>query len=324
MKSIYKLVMIVIMTCFMLPAQAKKEAKVTQYDFSFPTTASVSTQYGNLDYGLRIQVKNDANSNIVNISELNSKEAKDFPNVYFENTPQEAAQEALDRIASGLGFKVGMDSRTDFILSVTITDARLRVREYNPKKNLCSSTGTVVIRWELLNAGRDIVISSTTVTGRDQANGVTNIMKPLGVAFSQAMLGISWDAIASSLKVAKNAREEKNAQVSGEGNTALEHTVIRWYIQSRPAGADVSWRVISSTPDVANTNSNYVGNTPYESTESFDIKGLTYNNSGNVQIEVTCERNGYIPQKKRFNLRQVIDQKEISALFKLVKEEAEE
>lgn len=59
---------------------------------------------------------------------------------------------------------------------------------------------------------------------------------------------------------------------------------------------------------------------PYESTESFDIKGLTYNNSGNVQIEVTCERPGYLPQKKRFNLRQVIDQKEISAQFNLVKE----
>lgn len=77
---------------------------------------------------------------------------------------------------------------------------------------------------------------------------------------------------------------------------------------------------MSSTPDVKNTNSNYVGSTPYESTESFDIKGLTYNNSDNVQIEVTCERPDYLPQKKRFNLRQVIDQKEISAQFNLVKE----
>lgn len=67
-------------------------------------------------------------------------------------------------------------------------------------------------------------------------------------------------------------------------------------------------------------HSNYVGSTPYESTESFDIKGLTYNNSDNVQIEVTCERPDYLPQKKRFNLRQVIDQKEISAQFNLVKE----
>ncbi|MDE5550884.1 MAG: hypothetical protein K2I99_05980, partial [Bacteroidaceae bacterium] len=89
-------------------------------------------------------------------------------------------------------------------------------------------------------------------------------------------------------------------------------------------GADVSWRVVSSTPDVANTNSNFVGSTPYETTETFDIKGLTYNNSGNVQIEVSCEKPGYITQRKRFNLRQAIDQKEISAKFNLVKEDTEE
>ena len=83
----------------------------------------------------------------------------------------------------------------------------------------------------------------------------------------------------------------------------------------------MSWRVVSSTPDVANTNSNFVGTTPYESTESFDIRGLTYNNSGNVQIEVTCEKAGYLTQRKRFNLRQAIDQKEISAKFNLVKDE---
>ncbi|MDE5998545.1 MAG: hypothetical protein K2H04_00475, partial [Bacteroidaceae bacterium] len=105
------------------------------------------------------------------------------------------------------------------------------------------------------------------------------------------------------------------------GDTALEHTVIRWYITSAPQGADVSWRVVSSTPDVSNTNSCFVGSTPYETTESFDIKGMTYNNSGNIQIEVSCEKPGYITQRKRFNLRQAIDQKEISAKFNLIKDE---
>ena len=59
----------------------------------------------------------------------------------------------------------------------------------------------------------------------------------------------------------------------------MEHTIIRWFIDSSPKGADVNWRVVSSTPDVKNTNQNYLGTTPYESTESFDIKGLTFNNS---------------------------------------------
>ena len=114
---------------------------------------------------------------------------------------------------------------------------------------------------------------------------------------------------------------ERNSRVVGDGNTALEHTIIRWYIISSPMGADVSWRVISSTPDVKNTNAAYVGTTPYETTEAFDIRGLRYQNSGDVQIEITCEKPGYLPQRRRFNVRQAIDQKEISAKFNLVREE---
>ena len=112
-----------------------------------------------------------------------------------------------------------------------------------------------------------------------------------------------------------------NKKVVGDGSTSLEQTVIRWYIDSYPKGADVFTRVISSTPDVKNSNQNYVGTTPYETTEAFDIKGLTLNNAGDVQIEVTCEKPGYISQKKRFNVLQAIDQKEISTKFNLVKDE---
>ena len=135
------------------------------------------------------------------------------------------------------------------------------------------------------------------------------------------MEDIDWDRIAFFLKKATSPALEGNKKVAGEGNTALESTIIRWYIDSSPKGADVSTRVVSSTPDVKNTNQNYVGSTPYETTEAFDIKGLTFNNSGDVQIEVTCEKTGYITQKKRFNLRQAIEQKEISTKFNLVKEE---
>lgn len=123
-----------------------------------------------------------------------------------------------------------------------------------------------------------------------------------------------------------NREQEKNRESSNniaptKDNNVIEHSVIRWYITSKPLGADVNWRVVSSTPDVKNTNSNYLGSTPYESTESMDIKGLKKNNAGNVQIEVSCEKDGYITQKKRFNLEQVLDQKEISTKFNLVKEE---
>ena len=96
--------------------------------------------------------------------------------------------------------------------------------------------------------------------------------------------------------------------------------IIRWYIDSNPNGADIAWRVISTTPKVQNTNMNYVGTTLYETTESLSIKGLSKANSNKVQIEVCCEKAGYISQKKRFNLGQVIEQCEISTKFNLVRE----
>lgn len=104
-------------------------------------------------------------------------------------------------------------------------------------------------------------------------------------------------------------------------NTALEQTIVRWDIQSRPQGADIFWRVVSKTPEVKSTNNKYLMATPYEATKSIDIKGLTYQTSSNVRIILRCEKDGYMPQEKEFNVRMVIDQEEISAFFRLVKEE---
>ena len=106
------------------------------------------------------------------------------------------------------------------------------------------------------------------------------------------------------------------------GQTSLERTVIRWYFESQPQGARIFWRVISSVPDeVKNTNENWLGNTPFEETRSFNILGLTYENSRDVQIEIKVRRNGYLDQTKRFNVRQAIDQQEISSFFDMIKAE---
>lgn len=321
--KILSLLLILVVSC---PVISAKKSKAPDFvDVSLiPNDIPTSQRYSNLDYGLRIVVRSDVGPYpSVSTSDLPGKEAENFPRVRFDFSNSESAEIILGKIASGLGFALGGNPQSDYILRVTVTDFRLRVREYNVKKRIGSSSATAVVRWELIDAQNQSVISSTTSTGRSTSNSFNALLNPLSNAYYTALYGIDWDRIAQSLKIAKTARQEKNKEVSGAGNTALEHTVIRWYITSSPQGADVSWRVVSSTPDVANTNANYVGNTPYESTESFDIKGLTYNNSGNVQIEVTCERNGYLPQKKRFNLRQAIDQKEISAKFNLVKEGVE-
>ncbi len=106
------------------------------------------------------------------------------------------------------------------------------------------------------------------------------------------------------------------------GATSLERTIVRWYFESEPQGARIFWRVVSSVPDeVKNTNELWLGSTPFEETRSFNIQGLTYENANNVQIEIKVRRNGYLDQTKRFNVRQAIDQQEISSFFDMVKAE---
>ena len=103
------------------------------------------------------------------------------------------------------------------------------------------------------------------------------------------------------------------------GQTALERTIIRWYFDSDPRGARIYWRVVSSIPSVVkNTNETYLMTTPFEETRSFNILGLTYENSRDVQIEIKVSKKGYEDQVKRFNVRQAIDQQEISGFFELV------
>jgi hypothetical protein len=108
------------------------------------------------------------------------------------------------------------------------------------------------------------------------------------------------------------------------GSTALERTIIRWNFESEPRGARIFWRVVSSIPDeVKNTNETYLTTTPYEETRSFNILGLTYENSRDVTIEIRVRKKGYFDQAKRYNVRQAIDQQEISGFFELVKEDEE-
>lgn len=126
------------------------------------------------------------------------------------------------------------------------------------------------------------------------------------------------------LKDTTIAKGEATKAVDREkpGQTALERTIIRWYFESQPQGARIYWRVVSSVPDqVKNTNELWLGNTPFEETRSFNILGLTYENSRDVQIEIKVRRNGYIDQTKRFNVRQAIDQQEISSFFDMIKAE---
>ena len=128
--------------------------------------------------------------------------------------------------------------------------------------------------------------------------------------------------------VPSNAIQETNStareQVSRDnpGSTELEKTILRWYFDSDPRGARIFYRVISNIPsEVKNTNETYMTTTPLEETKSFNILGLTYENSRDVTIEIKVTKRGYEDQIKRYNVRQAIDQQEISGFFELVPKE---
>lgn len=269
------------------------------------------------DYGIRLNVKDGRSDKRI----LNRYDASavTLPRATVNPELLDFVSESTRQYMRTMGFNLDADIATDYLMDVQII-------EYNVGYlSGLGWSGTVRMTVKVFDSQHQLVYPSVTVSGRANMGGASTSFytasQALNKAYANALKDIDWDRIAFFLKKASSPALEKNKQVTGAGNTALESTVIRWFIDSAPKGADVSTRIVSSTPDVKNTNSNYVGSTPYETTETFDVRGLTFNNSGDVQIEVTCEKAGYITQKKRFNLRQAIEQKEISTKFNLVKED---
>lgn len=283
-----------------------------------------ANKYINLDYGIRLNVK-DGRANTQVLQKYDAS-ATQKPYVTVQPEVTSFVSESTRRYMRTMGFNLDADVATDYMLNLTI-------KEFNI--NYLSGTGwtaTVSLNVEVYDHNRKLVYPSVTAVGRANASSlgmsaqhIANQWERasliLNQAYATALEDIDWDRIAFFCDKASSPKQEANKQVTGDGSTSLESLVVRWYIDSTPKGADVTWRIVSSTPEVKNTNFNYVGSTPYESTETFDIKGLTYNNSGNVQIEISCEKAGYVTQRKRFNLNQVIDQKDLSTKFNLIKDE---
>ena len=207
-----------------------------------------------------------------------------------------------------MGFKE-MNSGQDYTLTIKLN--KVDINTWNGKVD-------VALGVKLADASGAVVYNQESMTTETNAFGVD---KALNEAYTKALERIDWARIASFLKVEKLAKNEPTKQVEGLGSTALEQTIVRWDVQSRPQGADVFWRVVSKTPEVKSTNNKYLTTTPYEATRALDIRGLTYQTSGNVRIIIRCEKDGYLPQEKEYDVRMVLDQEEISAFFRLVKEE---
>ena len=200
----------------------------------------------------------------------------------------------------------------------------------------------VEFKIELINKSGKAIFEQVVTTNMplntplNTAGNIAGCFGVLNEAYTQTLEKINWYKIASFLKESSApkqqvkqessepkqlAKEEPRKEVEGYGNTAVENTIIRWDVQSRPQGADVFWRVVSKTPNVKSTNNKYLQTTPYEATKSLDIRGLSYENSGDVSIILRCEKEGYLSQEKEFNVRMIIDQEELPVFFRLVKEE---
>ena len=316
MKKIFTVIML-LAACFLQSCGSEEELvtytppKPKQINLELIKDAQAN-KYINLDYGIRMNVRDERAT--TNILKKYDASTTSVPKIGVEPEVQEFVLESMRRYMRTMGFKLDADVSTDYMLQVSISEFNVSYLSG------AGWAGTVKLDVEVYDHNRKMVYPSVTASGRANKSGssqdLTLASSAMNTAYVKALEDIDWDRIAFFLH-----NDNPNKQVSGDGTTALEKTVIRWYITSKPLGADVYWRVVSSTPDVKNTNQNFLGSTPYESTETLDIKGLKKNNAGNVQIEVSIEKEGYVIQKKRFNLEQVIDQKEISTKFNLVKEE---
>ena len=294
----------------------RPQPKVVNLDL---TASPRANAYVNLDYGIRINLQDRRPSDKRSILLAHDGYVTNKPDVSVNPDIPSFVSESIRRYMRTMGFKLDSDIGSDYMLM-------LNIHTFNVSW-LDGIGWSAVVGMEIAVYDHDNrqVYPTVNISGRSTKRGSGNdytlASDAVNQAYANALEDIDWDRIAYFLHRSKSADAEKDKAVHGDGNTALEHTILSWEVTSRPAGADVYWRVISSTPDVKNTNKNYKATTPYESTESFDIKGLTYNNSGDVQIEITCEKAGYMPQRKVFNLRSAIDQKSINAHFTLVKDE---
>lgn len=274
-------------------------------------------RYTNLEYGIRLNVQDGRSDK--RIIQVYDAVATSKPSVNVNPNIGSFIPESMRRYIRTMGLNLDADVATDYLMQVTIKEF------HTDWLSGLGWNGTVIMDIKIFDHSRNLVYPTTEVAGRANIYGSSTSIplaqQAINKAYAAALADIDWDRVAFFLHRANNPKDEANKKVTGEGNTALEHLTVHWNVNSRPQGADVSWRVISQTPEVKNQNYKYLETTPYEGTETINIKGLTYNNAGNVQIEIKCEKKGYYSQTRKLNILSLVDDNDVSYLFKLVPED---
>ena len=273
-------------------------------------------KYANLEYGIRLNVQDGRSDK--RLIQVYDAAATSKPTVNVNPGIGSFVPESMRRYMRTMGFNMDADVATDYLMQITIKEF------HTDWLSGIGWNGTVIMDVKIFDHNREIVYPTTEVAGRasvyGSAQSISYAQQAINKAYAAALADIDWDRVAYFLHRANSPKQEANKKVTGEGNTALEHLIVHWEIDSRPHGADVEWRVVSETNEVKNQNWKHLGTTPYEGTKALGIEGLTYNNSGNVRIQVRVTKNGYEPQIRDYNLRAIIDEKEVSGFIRLYEE----
>lgn len=274
-------------------------------------------RFANLEYGIRLNVQDGRSDK--RLIQLYDAAATSKPTIYTNPEINSFVPESMRRYMRTMGFNMDADVATDYLMQITIKEFHV------DWLSGLGWNGTVIMDVKIFNHNRDVVYPTTEVSGRanvySNAQSVSSAQDAINEAYANALADIDWDRVAYFLHRADNPKQEANKKVTGEGNTALEHLIVHWEINSRPQGADVEWRIVATGDDVKLQNWKYLGTTQYEGTKALDTAGLSFNNSGTVRVQIRVSKPGYLPQIRDYDIRSVIDEKEVSGFIQLVKEE---
>ena len=268
--------------------------------------------FNNLDHGTEITV-------------MPTQPQKDHNGYTYHMSGKDFYTEPTIKYVRSMGF-IEKSSSSDFELTIKIIRA---------DANGYWGFSNVNLEVNLNDENGNEVFSQNNISGKGRSL-ITTKHFGLDKAYTKALKNVDWNRIASLLKDSEQSQAEqiknnekidnalvvkpKETQSAKLNETQLEQINILWDIKSKPDDADVFWRVVSEIPEVQNSSNKYLSATPYETSKTLNIKGLTFQNAENVSIIIRCEKEGYISQEKEFDIPTILEQEEISTFFRLVKE----
>lgn len=319
MRKIVTLLLIAVCIPCSLVVSAKKVYYQTplRATINFAHTATPqANKYANLEYGIRLNVRDDrANTRLIQVYDGGTTTS--LPEVQTNSDVVLFTRESVRRYMRTMGFNMDADVATDYLLQILVKEFHV---DY---LSGVGWIGTVILSLEVRDHNQTLVYPNVEVEGRASVNGYatdfTIANSAMNRAYANALEDVDWDRIAFYL----HKQKPENKETKNLAEEKVKKTPIFWSIDSRPQGADIFWRVSSSTDDVKNQNPKHLGTTLYEATEALNIKGLTYDNASEVEIVIKCEKDGYATQTKKVSVSSALDEKEILMFFRLVKLDSE-